>query len=207
MGLILDNEYYSDSINFILGTDEAGRGPLAGPLVVAAVIFPRAYINEEINDSKKLTDKKRRILFNIIKKDALAYHIEVISTQMIDKVNIYQASKLGMIECVKKINHQVDYVLTDAMPINDLNVPCQAIIKGDSKSICIAAASILAKVTRDNIMLELDKKYPQYDFKTNKGYPTKKHLEAIEKYGIIESIYRKTYGPVFRVLNKQLSIL
>jgi ribonuclease HII len=202
MSLDLEKKYYSNQINYILGTDEAGRGPLVGPVVIAAVVFSRAYSNEEINDSKKLSDKKRRELFEVIKKNAIEYSIEIISPQIIDEINIYQASKLGMINCIKKIHHRIDLVLTDAMPIIGLDVQVEPIIKGDAKSLAIAAASILAKVTRDNIMLELDKIYPQYGFKFHKGYPTKKHLEAIKRYGIIKDIYRLSYAPVLALLNK-----
>lgn len=193
-----ESKYYDLGYEYIAGSDEAGRGPLAGPLVVAACILPKGYSNELINDSKKLTDKKRRYLFEIIKKDALAYHIEVIDIETIDKINIYQASKLGMKICLEKLSIKPDVALLDAMNLN-LDYPVESIIKGDEKSISIAAASILAKVYRDDLMIEYAKVYPGYDFEKNKGYGTKKHLEALETIGITP-IHRKTYDPVKTML-------
>ncbi len=189
----------------IVGTDEAGRGPIAGPLVVAAVILPNDYTNPLINDSKQLTDKKRRELYLEIVKVALDYDIVVISLEDIDRLNIYSASKEGMIRAINNLKIPYDGILTDAMPIKGYSCPILPIIKGDEKSITIAAASILAKVTRDNIMLELDKKYPVYDFKNNKGYATKKHLQALEKYGICEE-HRKTFEPIFSMLKPKLDL-
>lgn len=193
-----EKKYYEKGLNYIAGSDEAGRGPLAGPLVVAACILPKNYKNEIINDSKKLTDKKRRELYEIIKKDALAYHIEVIDIETIDKINIYQASKLGMKICLEKLNIKPEAALLDAMHL-DMDYPVESIIKGDEKSLSIAAASILAKVYRDDLMIEYDKEYPGYDFKKNKGYGTKKHLEALDTIGITP-IHRKTYEPVKSML-------
>ena len=189
--------------NFIGGCDEAGRGPLVGPVVCACVVFPKGYKNDLINDSKKLTEKKREALYDIIIKDALAYGIVAISSKEIDEINILEASRKGMIEAYKEANKKVkvDYLLTDAMKISTLDIPVLNIIKGDAKSVSIAAASILAKVTRDRILYELDKKYPEYDFKSHKGYPTKKHLELLEKYGVFDE-YRKTYKPVKNIIDK-----
>ncbi len=189
--------------NFIGGCDEAGRGPLVGPVVCACVVFPKGYKNDLINDSKKLTEKKREKLYDIIINDCLSYGISVISAKEIDEINILEASRKGMIEAYKQANQKIkiDYLLTDAMKISTLNIPVLDIIKGDAKSISIAAASILAKVTRDRILYELDKKYPEYDFKSHKGYPTKKHLELIEKYGVFDE-YRKTYKPVQKIIEK-----
>lgn len=196
--LEFEEKYYSKGYTLIAGSDEAGRGPLAGPLVVAACILPKGYNNELINDSKKLTDKKRRYLYDIIKKDALAYHIEVIDIETIDNINIYQASKLGMKICLEKLSIKPEVALLDAMHL-DLDYPVESIIKGDEKSTSIAAASILAKVYRDNLMIEYAKLYPGYDFEKNKGYGTKKHLEALETIGITP-IHRKTYDPVKTML-------
>ena len=195
----LNNEGY----NYIGGCDEAGRGPLVGPVVCACVVFPKGYKNDLINDSKKLTEKKREALYDIIIKDALSYGISIISAKEIDEINILEASRKGMIEAYKETNKKinVDYLLTDAMKISTLNIPVLDIIKGDAKSISIAAASILAKVTRDRILYDLDKKYPEYDFKSHKGYPTKKHLELLEKYGVFDE-YRKTYKPVKNIIDK-----
>ncbi len=193
-----ESKYYDKGLTLIAGSDEAGRGPLAGPLVVAACILPKGYQHELINDSKKLTDKKRRMLYETIKKDALAYHIEVIDIETIDKINIYQASKLGMKICLEKLSIKPEAALLDAMNL-DMDYPVESIIKGDEKSLSIAAASILAKVYRDDLMIEYSKEYPQYQFDKNKGYGTKVHLEALDKYGITP-LHRKTYEPVKSML-------
>ena len=199
-----ENKYISKGYNVIAGTDEAGRGPLVGPVVAACVVLPNDYNNEEINDSKKLTEKKREKLYDIIMKDALAVGVSIISAKEIDEINILEASRKGMIESFKEANKKIkiDVLLTDAMEIKTLDIPVEKIIKGDAKSISIAAASIIAKVTRDKILYELDNKYPEYGFKSHKGYPTKKHLEAIEKYGIFDE-YRKTYGPVKKIIERK----
>jgi len=197
-------EYEQDLINngikYIGGTDEAGRGPLIGPVVAACVVLPLNYQNELINDSKKLTEKKREQLYDVIMNDALTVGIGIVDAETIDDINIYEASKLAMIkaynEAKKKL--KIEHLLTDAMPL-ELEIPVTKIIKGDAKSITIAAASIIAKVTRDRMLLELDKKYPMYGFKNHKGYPTKAHIEAMHKYGLIDG-YRKTYGPVKEML-------
>ena len=193
-----ESKYYEKGLTLIAGSHEAGRGPLAGPLVVAACILPKGYQHELINDSKKLTDKKRRMLYETIKKDALAYHIEVIDIETIDKINIYQASKLGMKICLEKLSIKPEAALLDAMNL-DMDYPVESIIKGDEKSLSIAAASILAKVYRDDLMIEYSKEYPQYQFDKNKGYGTKVHLEALDKYGITP-LHRKTYEPVKSML-------
>jgi len=198
-----ENKYYDEGYKYIAGTDEAGRGPLVGPVVCACVVLPKDYDNEEINDSKQLSEKKREKLYDIIMRDALAVGVSIISAKEIDEINILEASRKGMIESYKEANRKIhiDVLLTDAMNI-DLDIPVEKIIKGDAKSISIAAASIIAKVTRDRLLMELDKKYPEYGFASHKGYPTKKHLEAIEKYGIFDE-YRKTYGPVKKIIEKQ----
>lgn len=194
--LTLQEEYYSDTVNLIVGIDEAGRGPLAGPVVASAVIFPRAYINKDINDSKKLSEKKREELFEIIKKDALAIGIGIVDAETIDKINIYEATKVAMKEAVKKLNHKFDLILTDAMPLKNMGVPVIDIIKGDAKALPIAAASIIAKVTRDHILNDLAKKYPEYGFEKHKGYGTKLHMDALKKYGPIKGVHRYSYKPV-----------
>ena len=198
-----ENELYNEGYKCIGGCDEAGRGPLVGDVVAACVVLPKDYDNPLINDSKKLTEKKREELYDIIMRDSIAVGVGKVSAKEIDEINIYEASRKAMIiaynEASKKI--KIDYLLTDAMPIDTLDIPVKNIIKGDAKSITIAAASIIAKVTRDRDLLKLDEKYPEYGFKNHKGYPTKKHLEAINKYGIIEG-YRKTYRPVKEYLEK-----
>ncbi len=186
----------------IVGTDEAGRGPLLGPVVAAAVLFPINYQNDDINDSKKLTDKKRRALYDVIIKDALSYSIVSISPEEIDKINILEASRKAMTEAVNNIDVPYDLIITDAVNIeSDKDVI--PLIKGDAKAISVAAASILAKVTRDNYCLELDKKYPDYKIAKHKGYPTKEHLEILSKYGPIKGVYRYSYTPVKKIIEKK----
>ena len=192
-----EHELYEQGYNLIAGCDEAGRGPLCGPVVAAAVILPKDYKLEGLNDSKQLSEKKRDKFFEIIKKDAISYGISIIDAKTIDEVNIYEASRMAMLDAISKLSVKPDLIITDAMPLNKEN--SMPIIHGDALSITIAAASVLAKVTRDQIMYELDKKYPEYEFKSHKGYPTKKHLEIIKKYGILD-FYRKTYKPVKAVL-------
>lgn len=190
-----EKELNKQGINIIGGTDEAGRGPLFGPVVAACVVLPKNFELKGLNDSKKLTKKKRNELYNYIIENTI-YGIGIVDAKEIDKINIYEASRKAMVIAIKKVQKQIplEYVLSDAMPI-DIDIPVMPIIKGDAKSASIAASSILAKVTRDSMLYEIDKKYPEYGFKNHKGYPTKKHLEAINKYGLIEG-YRKTYGPV-----------
>lgn len=195
-----EHKYWPEAV---IGIDEAGRGPLAGPLVVAGVIFPSGYENDDIYDSKGLSEKRREQLFEIIKEDALEYEILIISSEEIDKVNILNATKNGMFEIGKALNGNI--VLTDAVDIKIDNKIVIPIVKGDQKSISIAAASILAKVTRDNIMKKYHLKYPEYGFDKNKGYPTKKHLEALEKYGVLD-IHRKTYGPIIKLNQLKLDL-
>lgn len=183
-----------NGVKLIAGVDEVGRGPLVGPVVAACVILPLNYQLEGLNDSKKLTPKKRDKFYDIIKKDALSIGVGIISEKIIDEVNIYEATKLAMKEAINKCNIKPEHVLIDAMKL-DLDIPTTSIIKGDAKSLSIAAASVIAKVERDRMLDELDLLYPMYDFKNNKGYPTKKHVEAIYKYGIIDK-HRKTFSPV-----------
>lgn len=197
MKKVCPNEYehlYWKENKLICGIDEAGRGPLAGPLSVAAVVFPAGYENPDIYDSKALSEKKRDALFQTIQEDALWFSIWEVSEKDIDTYNIYRADQRAMTQLA--IDSKAPVILTDAMPLPSVE-DCEVIdlVKGDQKSISIAAASILAKVTRDRIMLEYDKQYPEYGFAKNKGYPTRQHLEAIEKYGITP-IHRRSFGPV-----------
>ena len=197
-----ENELYEQGIKFIGGVDEVGRGPLIGPVVTACVVLPKDFKLEGLNDSKKLSEKKRDLFYNYIINNCIAYAIGEVSPEEIDEINIYEASRKAMIEAINKVKKQInlEHVLVDAMPL-DIEIPTTSIIKGDSKSISITAASVVAKVTRDRMMYELDSKYPLYGFGKHKGYPTKAHIDAINKYGLIEG-YRKTYGPVKEVLNK-----
>lgn len=203
------NEYekasWDTGLNYVIGIDEAGRGPICGPLVVAAVCFPKGYDSDDIYDSKKLSEKKRNQLFNQIIDDALEYHIEIVDPKTIDEFNIYRATQMTMDKLSKKFKN-ADVILTDAMPLTDHPLTVHPLVKGDQKSVSIAAASILAKVTRDRIMYYYDVLYPQYGFKNHKGYPTKKHLEAIELHGIIDDLYRYSYGPVARLSQPRFDI-
>lgn len=186
----------------IAGCDEAGRGPLFGPVVAASVILPHDFVLEGLNDSKKLSEKKREKYYPIIMEKALAVSVSIVEADEIDKINIYEASRQGMLRATNSLKVKPDYIITDAMPLDGFtSVPHEAIIKGDAKSITIAAASVIAKVTRDRIMYEIDKVHPEYEFKKHKAYPTKKHLELIEKYGIIDG-YRRTYGPVKKYIEE-----
>ena len=189
--LQFEKEYISQGKKLVAGIDEAGRGPLAGPVVVASVIMPMYNIIEGINDSKKLSEKKRNLLFEKIKEVAIAYHIEVVDEKVIDEINILNATKLGMKNCIDKLSLVPDVVLIDAVKI-DSDVQTVSIIKGDAKSYSIAAASILAKVYRDNMMLQYDKEYPIYNFAKHKGYGTKAHIDTIKQHGICP-IHRRTF--------------
>ena len=200
-----EEELYDNDYKLICGVDEAGRGPLAGPVVVAACILPPFLRIKGINDSKKLTEKKREELYKIIVKEALAYKIVFVSEEDVDTLNIYQATKKGMLEAISSLDTKPDYCLIDAMMLSELDMPHQSIIHGDARCASIAAASILAKVTRDHYMEKMDIKYPNYGFKKHKGYGTKLHLEALEKYGPCP-IHRKTYSPVTKYFSKQLSL-
>lgn len=193
-----ENELYESGIKYIAGIDEVGRGPLVGPVVTAAVILPRDFYDERINDSKKLTEKKRELLYDVIMENAVSVGIGISSEDVIDDINILEATKKAMIEAVNNLSVKPQHLLIDAVKLN-VDIPQTSIIKGDAKSESIAAASIIAKVTRDRMMIELDKEHPEYDFKHNKGYGTKKHIEAIEKYGILKE-HRKTFAPCNKYL-------
>ena len=194
-----ENEYWSQG-KLVVGLDEAGRGPLAGPLVVAGVVFPNGYDSGDINDSKQLTEKKREALYDIIIRDALFYEIKIVEPEEIDRLNILEADRKAMTEIALKA--PVDIVLTDAVDLY-IDKKVISLIKGDTLSCNIAAASILAKVTRDRIMYEYDRIYPEYGFARHKGYGTKAHLEALEKYGVTP-IHRRSYRPVFEAMQDRL---
>lgn len=196
-----ENELYNNEINFIAGIDEVGRGPLVGPVVTAAVILPKDFYDERINDSKKLTEKKRELLYDVIMENALSVGIGMSSPEVIDEINILNATKKAMVEAVNNLSIKPEHLLIDAVKL-DIDIPQTSIIKGDAKSQSIASASIIAKVTRDRMMLELDKKYPMYDFKHNKGYGTKKHIEALYKYGPLKE-HRKSFAPVSELTNEK----
>lgn len=193
-----EKELYKEGYNLIAGTDEVGRGPLVGPVVAAAVILPKNYELRGLNDSKKLSEKKRNIFYDIIMKDAIAVGVGIVSETIIDEINILEASRLAMNEALDKLEVKPDYILSDAMKL-DRDVPVLPIIHGDASSMNIAAASVIAKVTRDRMMEELGKIHPEYEFERHKGYPTKRHIELVRKYGILNE-YRKTFRPISEIL-------
>ncbi len=195
-----ENELYKTGIKYIGGVDEVGRGPLVGPVVTACVILPKDFYDERINDSKKLSEKKREELYDVIMENAISVGIGMSSEKVIDEINILEATKRAMKEAINNCSIKPEHVLIDAVKL-DIDIPSTSIIKGDAKSQTIAAASIIAKVTRDRMMYELDKKHPEYDFAKNKGYGTKKHIEALYKYGPLKE-HRKTFEPVSSILNK-----
>ena len=170
--------------NFVCGVDEAGRGPLAGPVCAAAVILPKNTVIEGLNDSKKLSEKKRESLFDVIKEKAVAWSVAFASVEEIEEFNILNATFIAMNRAIDGLSTKADFALIDGNRVpKDIKIPCETVIKGDSKSMSIAAASVLAKVTRDRLMLELDEKYPLYEFKKHKGYGTALHMDLIRKYG------------------------
>lgn len=194
----IENSLYAEGYKMICGVDEAGRGPLAGPVCAAAVILPKGLELPGLNDSKKLTDKKRRELFPVIKEQAIAYGIGLASHEEIDEINILQATYLAMERAIAQLEGKADFALIDGNRAKDFGLPVRTVVKGDSLSASIAAASVLAKVTRDDIMLEMAEKYPQYAFEIHKGYGTKAHYEALRLHGHSPihrmSFLRKFYG-------------
>lgn len=200
-----EENLYDLGYHNICGIDEAGRGPLAGPICVAACILPPFLRIEGINDSKQLSAKKREELYKIIIDKSIAYNIVFVSVEDVDTLNIYQATKKGMLEAVNGLKVKPDFVLIDAMPLHELEMSHNSIIHGDALSASVAAASILAKVTRDHFMEKMDIKYPNYGFSRHKGYGTKAHMEALRKYGPCP-IHRKTFYPVSTYFTKQLSL-
>jgi ribonuclease HII len=183
---------YLSSYKYLAGTDEAGRGPLAGPVAAAAVILDLNNKITGLNDSKKLTEKKRDALYNDIIKNCISYAVSFISNEIIDEINIYQASKQAMLQAMEKLSILPEIILSDAMPFNYKNARVYPIIKGDTLSASIMSASIIAKVERDRFMIELDKKYPNYGFAKHKGYATKEHQAALNKYGPSD-VHRKSF--------------
>ncbi len=189
---ILENELKQNGYNFVCGVDEAGRGPLAGPVCAAAVILPENLIIEDLNDSKKLSEKRREELFPIILEKAICTSIAFASVEEIEQLNILNATFLAMQRAVEGLKIPADFALIDGNRTPKLNIPASAVVKGDGKSMSIAAASVLAKVSRDRLMLEYEKLYPQYNFAKHKGYGTKQHYESIANYGIC-NIHRKSF--------------
>ncbi len=200
-----EKELYKNGITLIAGVDEAGRGPLCGPVVAGAVILPQNYVLEGLNDSKQLSEKKREQFYKILQKDAIAIGVGIVNSKRIDEINIYEASRQAMYEAISNLEVKPEYILSDAMSLNDVDIPSKPIIHGDALSLSIAAASVVAKITRDHIMYEMDKLYPNYHLAKHKGYPTKEHLALIKKYGVFEE-YRMSYKPVKEVVEEREKI-
>lgn len=206
MKLDIDKQFYNENVKLICGVDEAGRGPLLGPVFAAAVILPQDFMDERINDSKKLSEKEREEAYQIIVDNALAYSITSVSAEEIDKINILEASRKAMIVAINNLKIKPDYILSDCMDLSKVNIPFTSLIKGDAKSINIAAASILAKVSRDHWCYEIDKKYPEYHIAENKGYGTKSHMLALEKYGPVKGLHRYSFKPVKKSLVEKIKL-
>lgn len=198
---LFENELYEKGISYIAGVDEAGRGPLAGPVVAAAVILKKGATFQYVDDSKKLSEKQRLLALEEIKANAVAIGIGISSVEEIDMINIYRASREAMLSAIHQLKIKPEFLLVDAMPM-EIDIPMRSIIKGDALSVSIAAASIVAKTTRDAYMVEMDKVFPEYNFKQHKGYGTKEHLEAIYKYGVTP-IHRRTYEPIKSILRSK----
>ena len=196
-----EKELWNKGLKYIGGVDEVGRGPLVGPVVTACVVLDESFRLDGLTDSKKLTEKKREEFYEYIINNCVAWAVGECSPEEIDKYNILEATKIAMKRAIDKVNSKLklDYILIDGNMKFDFDYNYQSIVKGDSKSISIAAASVVAKVTRDRMLIELDKKYPMYGFKDHKGYPTKKHIDAIMKYGLIDG-YRKTFKPISEIV-------
>jgi len=194
-------ELYDKGITLIGGVDEVGRGPLVGPVVAACVILPVNYNLPGLDDSKKLSEKKREKFYDIIMNDAISVGVGVVDAKKIDEINILEASRLAMKLAIEDMTIKPEFILSDAMKLDNQSIPYEAIIHGDALSLSIAAGSVIAKVTRDRMMYELDKKYPEYGFAKHKGYPTKEHIENLKKFGILDN-YRFTYKPVSDLIKK-----
>jgi len=194
--LDFEKRFYSSSVRYVAGCDEAGRGPLAGPMVAASVIFPETFYDPRIRDSKKLSEKQREELFLVIKREAVSYSIIIYDAKRIDDLNVHLANRLILEEAINTLKVKPDLVLVDAMNLTELDVPSIPIIKGDDKALCIAAASILAKVTRDRIMVDLERIYPGFGFREHKGYYCDEHLKALAEFGPIKGVHRFSYKPI-----------
>src|SRR5699024_11191528 len=194
-----DKQYVDRGYQSIAGVDEAGRGPLAGPVVAAAVVLPNDFQLMELTDSKQLTKEQRTHFYHVITESALDYSVSIISSEKIDEINILEATKRAMVESLQNLSYPIDYALIDAVPLEKSPVSTDSIIKGDELSLSIAAASVLAKVTRDRLMIELDKKHYEYNCSSHMGYGTKEHLQMIRTYGVIDA-HRRSFNPVKELL-------
>lgn len=195
-----ERDLYEKGYEYIAGTDEVGRGPLVGPVVASAVILPKNYELKGLTDSKKLSEKKRNLFYDVIMKDAISVGVGIVSEKIIDEINILEASRKAMNIALDNLSVKPEYILSDAMKL-DRDVEVLPIIHGDAKSITIAAASVIAKVTRDRMMEELGKIHPEYEFERHKGYPTKRHIELVKEYGVIDE-YRKTFKPICDIIRE-----
>ena len=206
MALDFEKQFYSKKIKLIVGCDEAGRGCLLGPVYAGAVILPQDFSCDMINDSKQLSEKKREEAYQIIVDNAIAWGVGFCTPEEIDQINIYNASRLAMERAIENMNHDYDLIITDCMKMPKAKVEVISLVHGDAKAQCVAAASIIAKVSRDRVCYELDKQFPEYNIKHNKGYGTKDHLEALKKYGPIKGLHRFTYGPIKSLFIEKISL-
>ena len=206
MALDYEQQYYSNDIKLIVGCDEAGRGCLLGDVFAGAVILPKDFKCDLINDSKQLSEKQREEAFQIIKENAIAWGVGRCTAEEIDKINILNASRLAMERAIEDMNHSFDMIITDAVKMSKYDCPKDALIHGDALALCVAAASIIAKVSRDHYCYELDKQYPEYQIAKHKGYGTKIHLEALDKYGPKKGLHRFTYAPIKKRLITKITL-
>ncbi|MDY4848902.1 MAG: ribonuclease HII [Bacilli bacterium] len=196
MALDYEQQYYNNDIKYIVGLDEAGRGCLLGDVFAGAVILPKDFKCDLINDSKKLSEKQREEAYQIIVKNAIAFGVGRVSAEEIDQINILNASRLAMERAIENMNHDFDMIISDAVKMINFDCPKEALIHGDALAECVAAASIIAKVSRDHYCYELDKQYPLYQIGKHKGYGTKLHMDILKQYGPIPHLYRFSYAPI-----------
>ena len=206
MALDFEKQFYSKKIKLIVGCDEAGRGCLLGPVYAGAVILPKNFSHELINDSKQLSEKKREEAYKIITENAIAWGVGYCTPEEIDEINILNASRLAMERAIENMNHDYDLIITDCMKMPKAKVEVIDLVHGDAKAQCVAAASIIAKVSRDHVCYELDKKYPQYNIRKNKGYGTKDHLEALKRLGPIKGLHRFSYAPIKALFIEKITL-
>ena len=206
MALEYEKQFYNDQIKLIVGCDEAGRGCLLGDVFAGAVILPQDFECDLINDSKQLTEMQREEAFTIIKEKAIAWGVGRCNVDEIDKYNILNASRIAMERAIENMNHSFDMIITDAVKMKRDDVPVVALIHGDALAECVAAASIIAKVSRDHYCYELDKQYPEYGIAKHKGYGTKEHLEKLDEFGPKRGLHRFTYAPVKKHLIKKIKL-
>ena len=206
MALDFEKQFYSKKIKLIVGCDEAGRGCLLGPVYAGAVILPKNFSHELINDSKQLSEKKREEAYKIITENAIAWGVGYCTPEEIDEINILNASRLAMERAIENMNHNYDLIITDCMKMPKAKVEVIDLVHGDAKAQCVAAASIIAKVSRDHVCYELDQKYPEYNIKKNKGYGTKDHLEALKKFGPVKGLHRFSYAPIKSLFIEKITL-